>query len=199
MNSKEKIINQAAQLIHTKGYNHTSVQDILDAASVTKSNFYYHFESKERLAFEMLARQMRLFYEMAIGPSVDNPELNPLERIETFLDTLQGLGCSEAGERGCPFGNLAQEVSTTHEPLRQALSVFFHACRDLLEQCFEEGKAGGVFREALPSRALAEFVLAQIQGAFLLRKTHKDGRSFHGNIEMLRQVIHTWSGQGQQR
>ena len=59
MKSREKILSNAAELIRTKGYNHTSIQDILQAASVTKSNFYYHFESKEQLAFEVLAERMR--------------------------------------------------------------------------------------------------------------------------------------------
>jgi len=59
MASKEKILSKAAELIHTKGYNHTSIKDILEAAVVTKSNFYYHFESKEQLAFEMLTAGKR--------------------------------------------------------------------------------------------------------------------------------------------
>jgi TetR/AcrR family transcriptional repressor of nem operon len=70
MSSKQKIVDKAAELIHTRGFNHTSIQDILDAASVTKSNFYYHFESKEQLAFEVLGERMRQFYAVAIGPSI---------------------------------------------------------------------------------------------------------------------------------
>jgi len=193
MSSRQKIIDKAAELIHTGGLNHTSIQDILQAASVTKSNFYYHFESKEQLAFEVLGERMRQFYAIAIGPSLDNPSLNPAQRIEAFLDNLLAIGRSEFGELGCPFGNLAQEISSIHEPLRESLSMFFGACTETMEQCFEEGKQAGTFRQELPSRQIAEFVLAQIQGAFLLRKTHKEPQVLENNFEVLRWLLKQWS------
>ncbi len=193
MSSKQKIIDQAAQLIHTKGLNHTSIQDILDAASVTKSNFYYHFESKEQLAFEVLAEQMRQFYAIAIGPSLENPELDPLQRIEVFLDNVLAIGHSDYGELGCPFGNLAQEISATHEPLRKALSTFFSTCAGATSRCFEEGKQAGIFQQDLPSVQMAEFFVAQVQGSILLRKTHKDPRILESNVEVLRGILNQWS------
>jgi len=193
MSSRERILSTAAGLIHTKGFHHTSIQDILDAASVTKSNFYYHFYSKEQLAFEVLGERMRQFYCIAIGPSLENPSLNPLQRIEALLDNLLAIGRSEFGELGCPFGNLAQEISSIHEPLRESLSMFFGACSESMEQCFEEGKHAGVFQQELPSRQIAEFVLAQIQGAFLLRKTHREPEVLLNNFEVLRGLLKHWS------
>ncbi len=192
MNSKQRILTETAKLIHTNGLNNTSIQDILDASNVTKSNFYYHFESKEQLAFEVLARRMRNFYAVIIEPSLDNPALSPLERVNAFLDRILGLGVSPEGELGCPFGNLAQEMSAIHEPLREQLSTFFHAGAERLERCFEDGKRAGVFKESMPSRQVAEFVLAQIQGTFLLRKTHKDPCVVERNIDMLRQLVRNW-------
>jgi len=193
MSSRERILNTAADLIHTRGFHHTSIQDILQASSVTKSNFYYHFESKEQLAFEVLGERMRQFYAIAIGPSLENPSLNPAQRIEAFLDNLLAIGCSEFGELGCPFGNLAQEISSIHEPLRESLSMFFETCTESMEQCLEEGKQTGIFQEELPSRQIAEFILAQIQGAFLLRKTHKDPEVLTNNFQVLRGVLTHWS------
>jgi TetR/AcrR family transcriptional repressor of nem operon len=193
MDSRQKILTEASELIHTKGFNHTSIQDILEAATVTKSNFYYHFESKEQLAFEVLGQRMRHFYSIVIEPSLGNTSLNPLRKVEVFFDKMLALGQSPAGELGCPFGNLAQEISSLHEPLRQSLSMFFRVCTEALEQCFEQGKKARVFKKGIPSKQLAEFVIAQIQGSFLLRKTHKDPKFIKGNIEMLRNVIKQWS------
>jgi len=193
MSNRQKIIEEAAELIHTRGLNHTSIQDILQAASVTKSNFYYHFASKEQLAFEVLGERMRQFYAIAVGPSLDNPDLNPVQRIEAFLDRLLSISRSEFGELGCPFGNLAQEISSIHEPLRESVSAFFSACVEAMEQCFEEGKQASIFRQELPSGQIAEFFLAQIQGSILLRKTHKEPRVLKDNFEVLRGLLKQWS------
>jgi TetR/AcrR family transcriptional repressor of nem operon len=197
MSSREKILHRAADLIHTQGYHHTSIQDILDAAAVTKSNFYYHFQTKEQLAFEVLGERMRQFYDLAIGPSLENAELNARQRIEGFLDKVKAIGCSDLGELGCPFGNLAQEISSIHEPLRESLSLFFEACTETMERCFEEGKREGIFQQDLPARQVAEFVLAQIQGAYLLRKTHKEPQVIESNLDVLRGLLDTWSVQAQ--
>ncbi len=196
MSAKEKILTEAANLIHTKGFNNTSIQDILDASEVTKSNFYYHFESKERLGFDVLEGRMRQFEALILEPSLGNADLAPVKRIESFLAGLIALSSMPEGDLGCPFGNLAQEMSAIHEPLRQALCGFFTACAERLERCFDDGKISGDFSEDLPSRQLAEFVLAQIQGAFLLRKTHRDARIMEGNMDLLRRSIDGWSTQG---
>ena len=58
MDARKRLISVAANLIHTKGFNNTSIQDILDESSVCRSNFYYHFDSKEQLGFEVLGRQV---------------------------------------------------------------------------------------------------------------------------------------------
>lgn len=193
MNSRQKILRESAKLIHIKGFNNTSIQDIVDAASVTKSNFYYHFKSKEELGFAVLAKRMRQFNDFIVESALGESELSALARIDNFLDKILWLASRPEGELGCPFGNLAQEMSAIHEPLRQSLSDFFRTWTERLEECIEEGKRAGELRADAPSRQLAEFVVAQIQGAFLLRKTHKDVRIIEDNLAMLRQHIRAWS------
>jgi TetR/AcrR family transcriptional repressor of nem operon len=189
MTARKKLLATAANLIHTKGFNNTSVQDILDGSSVCRSNFYYHFDTKEQLGFEVFARRMRWWYGYVIKPSLDNEELSPSEQVNVLLDKICAIGESSSGEMGCPFGNLAQEMSPIHEGFREALSEFFENIVHRLEQCLDAGKACGEFRDDLESRRHAEFAIAQIQGSFLLRKTHKDPGVMRRNIEMLREMI----------
>lgn len=50
---KDKITEQSILLFEKKGFSHTSIQDIVDALSVTKGSFYYYFSSKEELLMEI--------------------------------------------------------------------------------------------------------------------------------------------------
>jgi TetR/AcrR family transcriptional repressor of nem operon len=193
MEARKKLISAASRLFHEKGYNSTGVQDILNTSSVFRNNFYYHFDSKEQLGFEVLGRKMRWWYGYVVAPSLDDHELRPPKRVNVLLDRILSLGCSKEGELGCPFGNLAQEMSCIHEPFRETLSDFFRNIAVRLEQCFEEGKETGDFRKDLPSREVAEFSIAVIQGAFLLRKTHRDPKMMESNIAMLRQIVAGWT------
>lgn len=189
MKARKKIVSAASRLFHAKGYNNTSVQDILKDSSVFRNNFYYHFDSKEQLGFEVLGRRMRWWYGYVVAPSLDDHDLCPPERVDALLDRVRSIGCSTKGILGCPFGNLAQELSCIHEPFRQALSDFFRNIAERLTDCFEEGKQAGDFSEDLPSREVADFAIAVIQGSFLLRKTHRDEAIFEKNIEMLRRIF----------
>lgn len=50
---KETIIATAKELFCAKGYENTSIQDILDQLSLSKGCFYHHFESKGELLEEI--------------------------------------------------------------------------------------------------------------------------------------------------
>jgi TetR/AcrR family transcriptional repressor of nem operon len=197
MNARKKLVSAASRLFHAKGYHNTSVQDILEDSFVFRNNFYYHFESKEHLGFEVLGRKMRWWYEYVVTPSLDNHDLCPSERVDALLGRVCSIGRSTEGELGCPFGNLAQELSCIHEPFRQTLSDFFRNIAERLTHCFEEGKRTGDFPKGLPSPEVAVFAIAVIQGSFLLRKTHKDAAIFEKNIEMLRHMFGRWAVSGE--
>jgi len=92
--SREKILAKPADLFHARGFNHTSIQVILEAASVNTSNFHYHFESKEQLGLEALVLRMGRFYLLVIEPSLVKiePELirRNFEMLHAFIDGRRG-------------------------------------------------------------------------------------------------------------
>ena len=107
MRARQKLISAASRLFHAKGYNNTSVQDILDASSVFRNNFYYHFDGKEQLGFEVLGRKMGWWYGYVVKPSLDNHELRPSERVNVLLrlytmmwKTLPSIGMVLLDPRG---------------------------------------------------------------------------------------------------
>lgn len=51
--AKEKIIDAAWELFHQKGYEETTLQDIIDKSGTSRGAFYHHFRAKEDLLFRM--------------------------------------------------------------------------------------------------------------------------------------------------
>ena len=62
------IARVAARLFADRGYDATSVREIVEAAGVTKPTLYYHFGSKQGLAEALLTRPMTGFIGLAPGP-----------------------------------------------------------------------------------------------------------------------------------
>ncbi len=49
ISTKDKIIDAAWNLFHEKGYEETTIEDIIAAANISKGSFYYNFNRKDEL------------------------------------------------------------------------------------------------------------------------------------------------------
>ena len=62
---KQEILDTAEQLFCQKGYEETSIQDILDRLHTSKGSFYHHYISKESLLEGMCSRRAEQIYHAA--------------------------------------------------------------------------------------------------------------------------------------
>src|SRR5215468_2309537 len=123
LGSKARILEVARDLFYHRGYLATSVDDIIAEAKVAKSNFYYHFKSKEDLGIAVLEMRCSEF-EAARNSTLCNCELMPRERLGSFLRMLFRPKADQH-PTGCPFGNLVAEMSEHSERFRCYLSRLF--------------------------------------------------------------------------
>lgn len=54
MNTKDKIVKSAFDVFMLKGYNGTSMSDLVATTGLSKGAFYHHFDSKEKLYFSVI-------------------------------------------------------------------------------------------------------------------------------------------------
>src|ERR1700737_4878613 len=86
--SREKIIEAATTLFHKGGYHATSLDDILEASGVCRSNFYYHFPSKEDLGMEVLGQQAEAFESRCIRGILEDKSLPARKRLERLYQAV---------------------------------------------------------------------------------------------------------------
>jgi TetR/AcrR family transcriptional regulator, transcriptional repressor for nem operon len=168
------IIDAAARLMALKGYNSTSVDDVLRETTVGKGNFYYYFKSKEDLGYAILDRLVGLFVERALDPCFSDPDHGRVGQIHCFLDRILEMQRELNCVGGCPMGNLASELSDVHEGFRARLARVFTLWRERLAQAIAEGQERGeVSRDCAPA-AVAQFLVAALEGAILMTKVTKE-------------------------
>jgi TetR/AcrR family transcriptional regulator, transcriptional repressor for nem operon len=171
--SKEKILVCAKELFHEHGFQQTSVDEILKQSGVTKSNFYYHFKSKEELGLIILERFIAHYETEVLLKTLGNNSLQPAEKLSNFYITVKTYHRDLQKARGCPFGNLAIEMSGTNEHFREKLSAFFNSWERIIEACIKEGMSKGDFRSDLPAGVVAQLILSHLEGAIMMVKTHR--------------------------
>ena len=171
--SRDKILESAKKLFHLKGFQQTSVDDILRDSGVTKSNFYYHFKSKEELGLIYLDRRIKQYETEVLSTTLENKSQSPSLRLDKFYKKVKAFHSDLGSVKGCPFGNLAIEMSGVNEKFRERLSAFFVIWEKTIKDCIEEGIKKGEFREDISPEIIARLILSHLEGAIMMVKTHR--------------------------
>lgn len=80
---RQELLNAAEKLFCARGYEGTSVQDILTAAGMSKGGFYHHFASKEDVMKALCAR--RAERAAAFTAQILPEAATPMARINAVL------------------------------------------------------------------------------------------------------------------
>ncbi len=187
--SKEKILASAKELFHEYGFQQTSVDEILKKSGVTKSNFYYHFKSKEELGLIILQRFITLYESDVLTKTLGNKSLSPSARLLEFYNSVKTFHRDLENPRGCPFGNLAIEMSGSNENFRERLSAFFNSWEKSIEECIYEGMSAGDFRSDLPPGVIAQLILSHLEGAIMMVKTHRSIEPLSSGSETILRLL----------
>jgi TetR/AcrR family transcriptional regulator, transcriptional repressor for nem operon len=167
--SKTKLLNAALQVIRTKGYTATTVDDICLAASVTKGSFFHHFKGKEELAIEATQHWTQVTGELfASAPYqlVADPRARVLAYIDFRALILQGT----LPDFTCLLGTMVQEIFETHPAIREACNTGINAHAQTIMKDIAQAKAMYAPNADWTAESLAQYTQAVMQGAFILAK-----------------------------
>ena len=154
---KEQILDMSFSLFLEKGYDNTSISDILSKLDIARGTLYYHFESKEAIMDAIIERTAKKIVEEAKG-IVLQKGLSVHEKIfllfyEASMRRLSG------GELMIDYLNQPQNA-LFHEKSNRA---FIQKISPILGDIISEGVKEGIFDNAFPYES-AELVLAMIMG-----------------------------------
>jgi TetR/AcrR family transcriptional regulator, transcriptional repressor for nem operon len=171
--TRENILDAAGRLIHLRGFHNTSVDDILRESGVGKGNLYYYFKSKDELGYAALDRTLERIREDVLE-RVFATDLDPWTQLEMFLEFPMERVRRDGCTGGCPLGNLAMEMSDVHEGFRTRLSHAFGQLQSHLEATLERARLQDTLRLGTDIPRLAHFILAGLEGAFMMGKLHRN-------------------------
>ncbi|MBI5154783.1 TetR/AcrR family transcriptional regulator [Candidatus Poribacteria bacterium] len=183
LDTRDRLIEAARELFWKQGYTATGIAQILKAADAKSGSLYYFFPTKEDLLIAVLQRYKKLLWPMVVSPVFERVT-DPVERIFGILDGYRQLMLATNFTKGCPIGNLALEMSDTHEEVRQLLAENFTGWRDAVLRCLEDG------RDRLPEgtriEPLAGFVLTVMEGGVMQARTYHSMEPFESAVAQLR-------------
>ena len=181
--TRERLLMAAMELFTTKGYEATSVAEILKRAGVNSGSLYYFFESKHELLVEGLEFFQTLLYPIVMQPAFAREE-DPIERIFAVLEDYRRRLLITDLDYECPVGKLALEVGRQSPEARQKIAANFAAWRDHIRDCLDQ--AAERLPPSVDRNGLATFVLTTMEGAVMQARTHRNISFYDASIANLR-------------
>jgi len=171
-NSKNRILEAGAGIIHLKGYHNTGIQEILQAAGVPKGSFYNYFSNKEDFGLQIIDYFTGFFLSIS-KPIQENTAFSPLEKIKKILELFMDLFKSKDFAYGCPIGNLAQEMGDLSPAFREKLKSALENMVDTYSGILAEAQIQGEISRDLDARKAAYFLVSSWHGALIHMKAVK--------------------------
>jgi AcrR family transcriptional regulator len=174
------------ELFWEKGFQSTSVADILSRSQVHSGSLYHFFPGKQDVLAAVLEAYRDGIETWLLQPAWSGVD-DPIERIFALLNGYRTQLVTTDCTYGCPIGSLALELHEPDPGIRDLLSVNFRQWVDAIETCLVA--AGDRLPATLDRRGLAEFTLTVMEGAIMQARTYRDIASFDRNIAVLRAHI----------
>lgn len=186
--ARTRLLEAARDVIRAQGFSATTVDQLCQAAGVTKGAFFHHFASKQALGVAAAA----YWAETTAGFFADAPyhaHSDPLDRLLGYIDFRRDIIEGELAEFTCLVGTMTQEVYDSHPAIREACaaSIFGHAATlepDILAAMETRG-----IQADWSAASLATHTQAVLQGAFILAKAAGSSVLARDSVDHLRRYI----------
>lgn len=185
----DTLLEKGMQILWSKGYNATSVNDIVQAAGVPKGSFYFYFKSKEDFVVKAIGK----YFETMCPPALeilDDKSVSAKQRILNFYDyrtkvVKEHFKC----KMGCLASNLSNEMAEHNEEIRKAIQKKTEALNEHIASVIREAQEVGEIDDKINAIDLAAFIEDAGRGAMVSMKEQNSSYPVDNFTAMIRKLI----------
>jgi TetR/AcrR family transcriptional regulator, transcriptional repressor for nem operon len=175
--TRERIIRQAAPLFNQRGYEGSSMNEIMAATNLEKGGIYRHFSSKQQLAAEA--------FDYAWAEALKTRR-HDLDSVENSVDKLKQFIANFVERRGivpggCPLLNTAMDSDDGNVVLRTRARKALEGWQNFLGSIIAQGIRKGEIRTDAAKTQLANVIISSLEGAVMIGRLEQ-------SLEPLRQA-----------
>lgn len=191
--TRTRLLDLAEAAMLSKGYAATSIEELIAAAGITKSGFFYHFAEKSDLAKALLRRdnEHTMLAFTACCEAADVAHADPLDAYLDALDRFGAMAVSETRRPGCLIAAFAYQEAHFDEE-HQALMVEAVAWRrQMMRARLERIAAKYPPRAPVDLDDLADMAVAMIQGGMVIDRIRDRARVTQDQVQLYRTFVRT--------
>lgn len=169
---RDEVINRAMLLFWERGYEATSIRDLIEVMGISSSSMYDAFGDKRGVFLAALARFCE--HERARIAQMARDEAAPAQLIERLFDSLDEAVQSRTHAQGSLAFNAMVEFGTRDPGVTQLLLDHYLAIGTIVADVIARGQQQGTVASQQDSQALAFTILSALQGVAVVKGVKPD-------------------------
>jgi TetR/AcrR family transcriptional regulator, transcriptional repressor for nem operon len=161
-------IEKAMQVFWHKGYEATSMEDLLEAMDLNRGSLYDTFGDKRQLFLKVIDRYCTTFASSKFS-LLDQPG-PALPTLRQFINGMIEGGLADPQRRGCLIANTVMELSPHENEIAGTLRQALKMVEDTFFKVLARAKQQGELKNDKDPRALARFLTTMMQGTIVMIK-----------------------------
>src|SRR3954447_4726369 len=184
---RDEALHKAMEVFWSRGYEATSVGDLVNHMGINRQSLYDTFGDKHSLFMQALDRyrevEGRKLFELLEGPGSVKKALRQL-----FAGVVE---CSLGGgeRRGCFMGNATSELAGRCKATAEKACDQMAAAEEALYRALLRGKREGEIKGVRDARAVARFLYSSLQGLQLMSKATRDRKTLEDVVRVTLSVL----------
>lgn len=166
----EQVLAKAVRVFWEKGYESTSVQDILDVTGLKPGSLYNIYSSKEEL-FHSVLESYSNHYLAHVRKLFEQGD-DPIKSIEDFLTQVVIVNITDEETSGCLLIKTQLVISPKDEKIQHYIDQYFTQIEMLLKEAIIEAKKAG--QTSADPEQFSKFIVTTIYGAHVFYKANGD-------------------------
>jgi len=167
--TRQKIVAAAAPIFNQRGYEGSSLADLMAATGLQKGGIYRHFSSKEELAAEAFDYTWKAAWETRMK-DVDQAS-SSIEKLKRLIANF--VECRPPVIGGCPVLNTAIDADDGNPILRERVAKALRSWSTRLQAIVKEAVRAGETRIGVDPKNVATLVIASLEGALMMSRIER--------------------------
>jgi TetR/AcrR family transcriptional repressor of nem operon len=179
---ENEVLTKAMQIFWHKGYNGTSMQDLVDGLGISRSSLYDTYKDKHTLYIKTLESYQCSASDKFRGIITTTPSAK--ETIKKILDWVGTDLLNDKQQKGCFMVNAEIEVAPHDAEVNKIICENDRQIEEAFYLIIQKGKDSGEIKNPQDARALARFIFNTVKGMRVSAKSTTDKTVFDDIISL---------------
>lgn len=167
--TRRKIVAAAAPIFNKRGYEGSSLNDLMQATGLKKGGIYRHFVNKQELAAEAFDYTWEAAWNARLARIDENA--SGIEKVKQLIANFIDHRSPVAG--GCPILNTAVDADDGNPVLRAHVARALRSWLSRLEAMVIDAQRRGETSPGIDPKAVATLIVASLEGALMMSRIQR--------------------------